>query len=108
MIKEDMKKKHDKMFKECIDLMREPISKMGDKYPLEIINASLIELGLRMSMIQGGTYHTIRVFANIMDNLATFGQMIERDLQTMIEEGREPNAFDDWKYSNSTKKKTIH
>ena len=107
MINDELKKKHDEMFKECIDLMREPISKMGDKYPLEIINASLIELGLRMSMIQGGTYHTIRVFANIMDNLATFGQMIEKDLQSMLDEGQEPNAFDDWKYSNSTKK-TIH
>ena len=42
MINDELKKKHDEMFKECIDLMREPISKMGDKYPLEIINASLI------------------------------------------------------------------
>ena len=42
MINDELKKKHDEMFKECIDLMREPISKMGDKYPLEIINASLL------------------------------------------------------------------
>ena len=42
MINDELKKKHDEMFKECIDLMREPIAKMGDKYPLEIINASLI------------------------------------------------------------------
>ncbi len=38
----------DKMFMECIDLMRETIEKMSDKYPLEVVNSALIELGLRM------------------------------------------------------------
>jgi|TARA_R100000781_G_scaffold114803_1_gene86999 hypothetical protein len=102
------KQKRDEMFKECIEEMRKPLANMSDKYPLEIITSSLIELGLRMSMIQGGTYYTIRVFANIMDNLATFGQMIEKDLQSMVEEGQQPNAFDDWQYSTTKPKKTIH
>ena len=96
----------DKMFMECIDLMRVPIEKMSDKYPLEIVNSALIELGLRMSMIQGGSYHTIRIFAGIMNNIATFGQLMERDIAESIKAGRDPDPFDDWEYTAT--KKTIH
>ena len=100
--------KQDKMFTECIDLLRDPIEKMSDKYPMEIVNSALIELGLRMSMIKGGSYNTIRVFAGIMNNIATFGQMIEKDLELTMKQGKKPNAFDDWDYSSPTKKETLH
>ena len=96
----------DKMFMECIGLMRDSIEKMSDKYPLEIVNSALIELGLRMSMIQGGSYHTIRIFAGIMNNIATFGQLMERDIAESIKAGRDPDPFDDWEYTAT--KKTIH
>ena len=102
MIKETEK---DKMFMECIGLMRDSIEKMSDKYPLEVVNSALIELGLRMSMIQGGSYHTIRIFAGAMNNIATFGQLMERDIAESIKAGLEPNPFDDWEYSG---KKTLH
>ena len=96
----------DKMFMECIGLMRESIEKMSDKYPLEVVNSALIELGLRMSMIQGGSYHTIRIFAGVMHNISTFGQLMERDIAESIRAGAEPDPFDDWEYYGT--KKTLH
>ena len=96
----------DKMFMECIGLMRESIEKMSDKYPLEVVNSALIELGLRMTMIQGGSYHTIRVFAGVMNNVATFGQLMEKDIAESIRSGQAPDPFDDWEYSGT--KKTLH
>jgi hypothetical protein len=96
----------DRMFMECIDLMRGTIEKMSDKYPLEVVNSALIELGLRMAMIQGGSYHTIRIFAGIMNNIATFGQLMERDIAEAIKSGRNPDPFDDWEYTAT--KKTLH
>ena len=96
----------DRMFMECISLMRDSIEKMSDKYPLEVVNSALIELGLRMSMIQGGSYHTIRIFAGIMNNIATFGQLMERDIAESIKAGRNPDPFDDWEYTAT--KKTLH
>ena len=96
----------DKMFMECIDLMRESIEKMSNKYPLEVVNSALIELGLRMSMIQGGSYHTIRIFAGVMHNISPFGQLMEKDIAESIRAGAEPDPFDDWEYSAT--KKTLH
>jgi len=58
-MRKETKKEKDKMFIECIGLMRETIEKMSEKYPLEVVNSALIELGLRMSMIQVGSYHTL-------------------------------------------------
>jgi len=103
MIKETEK---DRMFMECIGLMRDTIEKMSNEYPLEVVNSALIELGLRMTMIQGGSYHTIRIFAGIMNNIATFGQLMERDIAESIKAGRDPDPFDDWEYTAT--KKTLH
>ena len=103
MIKETEK---DRMFMECIGLMRDSIEKMSDKYPLEVVNSALIELGLRMSMIQGGSYHTIRIFAGVMHNVATFGQLMEKDIAESIKAGLKPDPFDDWEFSGT--KKTLH
>ena len=103
MIKETEK---DKMFMECIGLMRDSIERMSDKYPLEVGNSALIELGLRMSMIQGGSYHTIRIFAGVMHNIATFGQLMEKDIAESIKAGLKPDPFDDWEFSGT--KKTLH
>ncbi len=102
------KKENEKeqMFMECIGLMRDSIEKMSEKYPLEVVNSALIELGLRMSMIQGGSYHTIRVFAGVMNNIATFGQLMEKDIAQSIKSGLTPDPFDDWEYTAT--KKTIH
>ena len=100
------KKENEKeqMFMECIGLMRETIEKMSEKYPLEVVNSALIELGLRMSMIQGGSYHTIRKFAGIMHNITTLGQLMEKDITETIKAGQEPNPFDDdWGYSGTKK-----
>ena len=103
MIKETEK---DRMFMECIGLMRDSIEKMSEKYPLEVVNSALIELGLRMSMIQGGSYHTIRIFAGVMHNIATFGQLMEKDIAESIKAGLKPDPFDDWEFSGT--KKTLH
>ena len=105
-MKKETKKEKDEMFMECIGLMRETIEKMSDKYPLEVVNSALIELGLRMSMIQGGSYHTIRKFAGIMHNIATCGQLMEKDIAEAIRSGEKPDPFDDWEYSGT--KKTLH
>jgi hypothetical protein len=40
-----------------------------------------------------------------MNNVATFGQLMERDIAESLKRGREPNPFDDWEYSG---KKTLH
>jgi len=105
-MKKEKENEKEKMFMECIAFMRETIEKMSDKYPLEIVNSALIELGLRMSMIQGGSYHTIRVFAGAMQNIATFGQLMEKDIAEAIRSGERPDPFDDWEYSGT--KKTLH
>ncbi len=103
-MRKETKKEKDKMFMECIGLMRETIEKMSEKYPLEVVNSALIELGLRMSMIQGGSYHTIRKFAGIMHNIATLGQLMEKDITETIKSGQEPDPFDDdWGYSGTKK-----
>ena len=103
-MRKETKKEKDKMFIECIGLMRETIEKMSEKYPLGVVNSALIELGLRMSMIQGGSYHTIRKFAGIMHNIATLGQLMEKDITETIKAGQEPNPFDDdWGYSGTKK-----
>ena len=103
-MRKETKKEKDKMFIECIGLMRETIEKMSEKYPLEVVNSALIELGLRMSMIQGGSCHTIRKFAGIMHNIATLGQLMEKDITKTIKAGLEPNPFDDdWGYSGTKK-----
>ena len=36
-----------------------------------------------------------------MHNIATFGQLIEKDLQELVRQGEEPNPFDDWKYTTT-------
>ena len=105
-MRKETKKEKDKMFMECIGLMRETIEKMSEKYPLEVVNSALIELGLRMSMIQGGSYHTIRIFAGVMHNVATFGQLMEKDIAESIKAGLKPDPFDDWEFSGT--KKTLH
>ena len=105
-MRKETKKEKDKMFIECIGLMRETIEKMSKKYSLEVVNSALIELGLRMSMIQGGSYHTIRIFAGIMHNIATFGQLMEKDIAESIKAGLKPDPFDDWEFSGT--KKTLH
>jgi len=105
-MKKETETKKDEMFMECISLMRDTIEKMSNEYPLEVVNSALIELGLRMSMIQGGSYHTIRVFAGVMQNIATFGQMMEKDIAEAIRSGEKPDPFDDWEYSGT--KKTLH
>ena len=103
-MRKETKKEKDKMFMECIGLMRETIEKMSEKYPLEVVNSALIELGLRMSMIQGGSCHTIRKFAGIMHNIATCGQLMEKDITETIKSGQEPNPFDDdWGHSDTKK-----
>ena len=104
-MRKETKKEKDKMFIECIGLMRETIEKMSEKYPLEVVNSALIELGLRMSMIQGGSYHTLRKFAGVMHNIATFGQLMEKDITEMIKTEQEPDPFDDWRYSGTKKTK---
>ena len=105
-MRKETKKEKDKMFIECIGLMRETIEKMSEKYPLEVVNSALIELGLRMSMIQGGSYHTIRIFAGVMHNVATFGQLMEKDIAESLKAGLKPDPFDDWEFSGT--KKTLH
>ena len=99
-------KEMDKVFRECIEDMKKPITDLSEKYPTPLINGAMIELGLRMAMIQGGSYHTIRIFAGVMHNISTFGQLMEKDIAEAIRSGEKPDPFDDWEYSGI--KKTLH
>lgn len=106
-----MKEANDETFVECIDALRDPIANLCKDYPLPIVESALIEVGMRMSLISSGNYNTMKLFATIVHNVATLGQMIEKDIQAAHNEGRQVSPFDDWNYNrNITPKKndTIH
>ena len=42
------KDKLEDMFSKCIEEMRTPILELGKKYPIDLVNSAMLELGLRM------------------------------------------------------------
>ena len=56
--------KLEEMFTKCIEEMRQPILELGKKYPQDIVNNAMIELGLRMLLLRVGTTHTLHMFSS--------------------------------------------
>ena len=61
----------DKIFRECIEDMKKPITDLSKKYPTPLINGAMIELGLRMMLMEAGTTNTLHMFGSTVCLLYT-------------------------------------
>ena len=97
-----------KLFAECCSDLKEPIAELSKKYPLNMIHSALMEVGLRMSLLNVGNENTMMIFETIMGNLGGFGTLINEDTRAMRERGEdELDAIENWEY-NVNISKTIH
>ena len=96
-------KELDRLVADCIGDMKEPIVELAKKYPAEIINGSMLELSLRMILLQHGTTQALHMLAATTANLLEKGPMIEAyvDNDNEIDES-------DWLKNGSLVKPTIH
>jgi hypothetical protein len=93
----------DKIFQECIEDMRKPITELSKKYPTPLINEVMIELGLRMMLINSGTTNTLHMFSSTIAVILEKGPLIE----ALRETGNEIDEYGWVKRGNLTKP-TIH
>ena len=97
-----------KLFAECCSDLKKPIAELSKKYPLNMIHSALMEVGLRMSVLNLGNENTMAIFETIMSNLGSFGTLIDQDTRAMRERGEdELDAIENWEY-NFNISKTIH
>jgi len=97
-----------KLFAECCSDLKEPIAQLSKKYPMNMISSALMEVGLRMSLLNLGNENTMAIFETIMSNLGGFGTLIDQDTRAMRERGEnELDAIENWEY-NVNISKTIH
>ena len=96
-------KELDRLVADCIGDMKEPIVELAKKYPAEIINGAMLELSLRMILLQHGTTQALHMLAATTANLLEKGPMIEAyvDNNNDIDES-------DWLKNGSLVKPTIH
>ena len=109
MKKKDKELEEDvKLFAECCSDLKEPIAQLSKKYPMNMISSALMEVGLRMSLLNLGNENTMAIFETIMSNLGGFGTLIDQDTRAMRERGdNELDAIENWEY-NVNISKTIH
>ena len=109
MKKKDKELEEDvKLFAECCSDLKEPIAQLAKKYPMNMISSALMEVGLRMSLLNLGNENTMAIFETIMSNLGGFGTLIDQDTRAMRERGEnELDAIENWEY-NVNISKTIH
>ena len=67
----------DKIFQECIEEMRKPITDLANKYPTHLINGAMIELGLRMMLMDSGTVNTLHMFSSTVAAILEKGPLVE-------------------------------
>ena len=67
----------DKLFYQCIEDMKKPITALAEKYPTHLINGAMIELGLRMMLINSGTVTTLHMFSSTVDAILEKGPLVE-------------------------------
>ena len=67
----------DKLFQECIEEMRKPITDLSKKYPTPLINGAMIELGLRMMLMDSGTTNTLHMFSSTVASILEKGPLID-------------------------------
>jgi hypothetical protein len=93
----------DKLFQQCIEDMRKPITDLAKKYPTHLINGAMIELGLRMMIMEAGTTNTLHMFGSTIAAILEKGPLVE----ALSETGTEIDEFDWLKHGNLIKP-TIH
>ena len=93
----------DKIFQECIEEMRKPITDLAKKYPTPLINGAMIELGLRMMLMDSGTTNTLHMFSSTVAAILEKGPQVE----ALAETGTEVDEYD-WIKNGSLTKRTIH
>ena len=92
----------DKLFRECIEDMKKPITDLSKKYPTPLINGAMIELGLRMMLINSGTTNTLHMFSSTVATILEKGPLIEA-----LSDGHDIDEFD-WLENGNLLKPTIH
>ena len=92
----------DKIFQECIEEMRKPITDLAKKYPTPLINGAMIELGLRMMLIDSGTTNTLHMFSSTVATILEKGPLVDA-----YADGHDLNEFD-WLKNGNLIKPTIH
>jgi hypothetical protein len=92
----------DKLFQECIEDMRKPITDLAKKYPTHLINGAMIELGLRMMLMDSGTSNTLHMFSSTVAAILEKGPLVD----AYIEE-HDGDEFD-WLKNGNLTKPTIH
>ena len=90
------------MFTKCIEEMREPITELSKKYPVDIISSAMLELALRMLLMRTGTTSTLHMFSSAVATILEKGPLVEAFTQD--------NELDevDWLENGSLIKPTLH
>ena len=90
------------MFTKCIEEMREPITELSKKYPVDIINSAMLELALRMLLMRTGTTSTLHMFSSAVATILEKGPLVEAFAQD--------NELDevDWLENGTLIKPTLH
>ncbi len=96
------KDKLEDMFTKCIEEMREPITELSKKYPVDIINSAMLELALRMLLMRTGTMSTLHMFSSAVATILEKGPLVEAFTKD--------NELDevDWLENGSLIKPTLH
>jgi hypothetical protein len=96
------KDKLEDMFTKCIEEMREPITELSKKYPVDIINSAMLELALRMLLMRTGTTSTLHMFSSAVATILEKGPLVEAFTKD--------NELDevDWLENGSLIKPTLH
>ena len=92
----------DKLFQECIEEMRKPITDLSKKYPTPLINGAMIELGLRMMLMDSGTTNTLHMFSSTVAAILEKGPLVEA-----LSDKHDIDEFD-WLKNGNLIKPTIH
>jgi len=92
----------DKLFQECIEEMRKPITDLSKKYPTPLINGAMIELGLRMMLMDSGTTNTLHMFSSTVASILEKGPLID----ALLDE-HDVDEYD-WLKNGNLLKQTIH
>ena len=92
----------DKLFRQCIEDMKKPITDLSKKYPTPLINGAMIELGLRMMLMDSGTVNTLHMFSSTVAAILEKGPLVEAFTN-------EHNLDEfDWLKNGNLLKPTIH
>ena len=91
-----------KIFQEFNEDMRKPIVELSKKYPTHLINGAMIELGLRMMLMDSGTTNTLHMFSSTVASILEKGPLID----ALLDE-HDVDEYD-WLKNGNLLKQTIH